>query len=364
MGGGVNEYMYYDRRSGLWSDKACVEGSRCVKMDCHMSNTHFSLLGFFKEPNYDEWMEQLFKHEGDCVWTDDEYEFMQAARQSWPTGCTESIYTVDESLIYYDVKPKPYGSMGIGLYTDQNCITPYEGDLTPEYVLKGMVCGGFVDGGDQYDAMCNGEAYDYGGGGDSSSIYDLQQQLETWNDAFDVFKQCLPCKAFSLTNVVAGMGYEANSDGSRYDNRRLNEDEEDDFTCNDDAGYEDVNQCMKFASKTNMMTATWREVEVAGTQGSLTGVSIVGRNNTFFGEKKWWQSSASNSKQARESHHLIGRSLDRRNSDTLKLARAWLFLSLSILLFGLAGCRYKSLEWDLEEDMEEPLFDKGEGYVA
>jgi hypothetical protein len=46
--------------------------ARCAKMDCHLSDTHWSLLGFFKHKDYDDWMEQLFKHEGICVWTDEE----------------------------------------------------------------------------------------------------------------------------------------------------------------------------------------------------------------------------------------------------------------------------------------------------
>ena len=56
QGGGVGEYMYYDRHKGVWDDYACQcnPGGRCVKMDCHLPDTHFSLLGFFKEPRYDE----------------------------------------------------------------------------------------------------------------------------------------------------------------------------------------------------------------------------------------------------------------------------------------------------------------------
>ena len=46
-GGGVNEYQYYDKDSGKW-DKSHCTGDRCAKMDCHLENTHFSVLGFFK----------------------------------------------------------------------------------------------------------------------------------------------------------------------------------------------------------------------------------------------------------------------------------------------------------------------------
>jgi hypothetical protein len=200
-------------------------------MDCHESNTHFSLLGFFKEPQYDEWMEQLFKHEGDCVWTDEEYKFMQSNHDIWPTGCEETIYMDSGATIYYGLKPEEYGSMSIGLYTDDRCVYEYTGTMmTAHDVVKGMVCGGYDD--DQDD--------NYG------NIWSLEDNLQTWNDAFDVYKQCQPCKAYDLTNFVAGRGYQANATGDRYDNNK-NQDEQDDdedadFTCNDDAGYDNVNQ--------------------------------------------------------------------------------------------------------------------------
>jgi hypothetical protein len=61
-GGGIGEYQFYDRHSQNWDKTSCVAKSgRCAKMDCHLKETNFQLLGFFKEPNYHEWMEQLFK---------------------------------------------------------------------------------------------------------------------------------------------------------------------------------------------------------------------------------------------------------------------------------------------------------------
>jgi hypothetical protein len=34
-------------------------------------------LAFFKEPNYQTWMEQLFNHQGVCLWNNNEYNLMQ-----------------------------------------------------------------------------------------------------------------------------------------------------------------------------------------------------------------------------------------------------------------------------------------------
>ena len=216
--------MYYDRKSGQWSDYACTQESnteRCVKMDCHLPETKFSLLGFFKEPNLNDWMEQLFKHLGDCVWTDEEYQFMQNDRDAWPDECTATeSYDSNGNTLYYDLKPGAYGSYDIGLYTDAACIVDY---------TEGLVA--------VPDVLADDD-------GDSSTT--LQETLETWNAAFDVFKQCQPCKAYSLTAVVAGMGYEANANGDRYagqDNgQRKLEDQDEEFQCHDAAGYNNVNQ--------------------------------------------------------------------------------------------------------------------------
>lgn len=77
QGGGLGEYQFYDRSTNSWDKTTCMydtngANARCAKMDCHLSDTHWSLLGFFKHKDYDDWMEQLFKHEGICVWTDEE----------------------------------------------------------------------------------------------------------------------------------------------------------------------------------------------------------------------------------------------------------------------------------------------------
>ena len=107
-GGGIGEYQYWDRDTQSYNDTACYYAedgsgsgdnnngddaaddqyarskSRCAKMDCHEPDTNWSVLGFFKHRNYDDWMEQLFKHEGMCVWNDEEYAFMKNARKAWP----------------------------------------------------------------------------------------------------------------------------------------------------------------------------------------------------------------------------------------------------------------------------------------
>jgi hypothetical protein len=75
--------------------------------------------------------------------------------------------------------------------------------------------------------------------------------------------------ARSLTKLlllsIAGQDdqYAANNDGT-------------DFDCYDQADYTNVNQCMKFMAKTEMQTATFRDLAVASAQGTLVDSPLAG----------------------------------------------------------------------------------------
>lgn len=284
-------------------------------MDCHDPNTEWSLLGFFKEPNYHEWMEQLFKHEGDCVWTDEEYKFMQKNREQWPSSCTITNTTVNGKYLYYDIKPEPFGSMGIGLYTDSKCIEEYKSKrkpITAEEVLINM-----------YGI--------YGGGGDQGSLVRLGKQLQTWNNAFDVFKYCNPCKAYDLVDIVAGSNYQRNVTGSRYVDVGHNDGGgggDNGFVCYDAADYTDVNQCMKFKTKTKMMTATVGDVTMAHMQGSITSFNV--------GEQQY---AASQKRKTVEFNHWWG----------FLLSYVWLILS-TVLIGHAAATYYDARKQTRESD--------------
>ena len=176
-GGGIGEYQYWDRDVQKWDTTACeyTGSSRCAKMDCHLSNTHWSLLGFFKHRSYDDWMEQLFKHEGVCLWTEQEYAFMAAARETWPQGCVVSGTTTDDGdYIYYDLKPVKGGGITLGLYTDPRCVEEYRSSgrndpITIENVVGNILSEGEASGSGDYEEV----------------VYDsLSESLSAWDSAF------------------------------------------------------------------------------------------------------------------------------------------------------------------------------------
>ena len=245
-GGGIGEYQFWDRKKQRWDTTSCNgdqdnDGqSRCAKMDCHLEDTNWSLLGLFKHKSYGDWMEQLFKHEGFCVWSDEEYGFMKNARKTWPQGCSVSSTTTSNgSYIYYDLKPTSNGGMTFGLYTDTRCMEEYHGSFSLQDVLENIL----LEGG-SHDSNDNSN-YDTGG-------YTLAQSLATWDSIFDTWKICHPCVAYDLNNV----GYNTDDDaskGSAYGTYRYGYDDDynyanygvehgNDFDCYDDAAYTNVNQ--------------------------------------------------------------------------------------------------------------------------
>ena len=82
-------------------------------------------------------------------------------------------------------------------------------------------------------------------------------------------------RARSLTELlllsIAGQG----DDQYNYNNNDGG-DGGDDFDCYDQADYTNVNQCMKFMAKTEMQTATFRDLAVASAQGTLVDSPLAG----------------------------------------------------------------------------------------
>jgi hypothetical protein len=230
-GNGLYEYEMYDPHAGEWDTSGCeLDGdneNRCVKMDCHLEGTEFELLGIFKQPETDDFFEQLFKHEGNCVWTEDEYDFMSENRENWPEGCAQSSI----SGLYYSTKPIEGGGMGIGAYTDSLC-TQQSNEEVDVYTLTG-------------------------------GSYD-QDYLDEWNAGLSIYTICQPCVAYTPAWMSK---YQ---DGDNNKDRRLSGDDDGDFECGDAAGYTNVNQCMKFNTHTEMVPITDYDLMKASVQGGLT----------------------------------------------------------------------------------------------
>jgi hypothetical protein len=280
QGGGNGEYSYFDPYTQEWDESACeINGNgRCAKMDCHMTNTTtWKLMGVYKEASYfgdDAFFEQLFKHEGICVWNDESlYEFMSESRESaWPEGCVSTgislpsnFYSNGGTYLYLDLKPTWNGNMTYGLYTDQICKTDYEGkQYSVEKVAKNM---GLLYG----------------------------KYLQQWNDAMEVYKVCQPCRSYNLLNTKQYYPTYSYSDGGENDYSSYSDPNSGYFECLDGANYINVNQCMKFRTHADLEVATWEDLVAATNQGGILQVNISG---TVYGsermsakEYKYWKTT-------------------------------------------------------------------------
>ena len=214
-------------------------------------------MGVYKEAEYfgnDAFFEQLFKHEGYCLWNDEDlYEFMSDARKSaWPEGCVSTGKTTsDGSYLYLDLKPTLNGNMTYGLYVDSVCKTEYTGSTT------------------KVDTVAKNMGLLYG------------EYLDQWNDGLEVYKVCQPCKAYNLLVDYAKSG--SWGSGRKLDDYYYSDPNENYFRCDDDADYTNVNQCMKFRSHAELEVANWEDLVIATEQGGMLDVSVGG---TVFGTEK------------------------------------------------------------------------------
>lgn len=253
-GNSIEEYQFYDLMSGEWDDSTCSRyggWKRCARLDCHEPGTGFELVGVFKETDgmYD-WTEQLFKHEGMCIWNDDEaYETMEKWMEKWPTSC-QQLYVSDSwgNPLYMAVKPLAGGNMTLAIYKDSGCTISSNMDLT-KYLVKLYQSKGYYD--------------DTG----YTAAQTWKEAIATWNEKMSYFKVCQPCVAYNLFSEQSNNKRErkgrflGNNDGDGYERKRYN--------CYDDAGYTNVNQCYKFETKTNLKMADEDDLITASKQGTI-----------------------------------------------------------------------------------------------
>jgi hypothetical protein len=196
-------------------------------MDCHEPNSHFKLVGVFKETNgFYDWGEQLFKHEGYCVWNDeDTYEFMTGRLESWPSQCTQlRLPDSNGDTLYLHMLPLGEGNLTMGVFADSSCTQVSSTTTFYDYVVM------------YYSSYYYGS--DYG----TAQAEVWEEYIEQWNEAMSTWKICQPCRAYSTSQ---------NYDNDNHDDHRFLENNENDgegdeeqwgYNCYDDAGYTNVNQ--------------------------------------------------------------------------------------------------------------------------
>mmetsp|Transcript_6680 Transcript_6680/g.7523 ORF Transcript_6680/g.7523 Transcript_6680/m.7523 type:complete len:737 (+) Transcript_6680:76-2286(+) len=288
QGLGIAEYKFYQRETGKWDGRTCRAQQywpfikRCQRLNCHEAHTKWELVGVFKQTDglYD-FTEQLFKHQGYCLWDADkdgsnsdssdsedgdneesssDYNFMTTLAENWVAECTqhESFVDANGNALYYDTKPLAAGFMTYGVYTDASCLT--ESDLTWSDIL---------------------EASDNDNDNDNDVLPSIAA-LDRWNALLGDYKICQPCRAYN--RVTTDEGGSGSGDGSEEDDSGDYEDGDDGeggkdrsgFDCYDAAGYLNCNQCYKFQTQTDMEVASTADLESATIQGTILALQVDG----------------------------------------------------------------------------------------
>jgi len=182
-------------------------------LDCHKRATDWKLLGVYRQDYY-QFLEQITKH----VWSYDSWEYgtMLNVLEYTKTYCKEVGY-FEGKLLYVDVMPQTGGYLEMGLYTDEKCITKYDGNMNYDTFLEYGY--GYGDDNDEYGEYYDeyGEYYDedgkyyddkdgygnrrslsynnYGNNDDNKNkeIDGMEYTLTDFNDIFDRFRECTSC---------------------------------------------------------------------------------------------------------------------------------------------------------------------------
>jgi len=268
-GNEIGEYQFYDHITSTW-DKTTCQTARCAKMNCHASRSHFQLIGVFKETDgFTDWAEQLFKHEGYCIWDGDkeegsgsgdgdgsssDYEFMSNRQDYIPQGCNQMYLEDDDgNTVYRGLTPLTGGNITESLYIDEDC-TQRSTMSFANYIVK----------------WYTNYYYDEDKGIQVAESW--MANTIRWNDLMMDYHVCQPCRAYNKVPT-----YE---DEDRF--RRLDEDdgggdeEKWGYNCYDDAGYRNCNQCYKFETKTDMEPASTEDLERASKQGTILAIKVDG----------------------------------------------------------------------------------------
>jgi len=285
-GNAIGEYQLYNFTSGDYTSAYCANQDsfwskltqRCVRMDCHEPNTHYKLVGVFKESDgLVDWAEQLFKHQGSCLWAEDDYETMEGYRTWWPSYCRQLYYTdYDGNTLYMDLRPQSEGNIGVGIYSDDLCVTPSSYTFS-DYILMYYSYYGYQD-----------KAYQV--------IETWETTLAEWNQYMNVYKVCQSCRAYDVNEEDDNDNSQSGSQDNRGNrNRWLEEndgegkEEPNGYNCYDAAGYTNCNQCYKFETKTDMEPVNRFDLEIASAQRTILEIKV---NGTWYGQGNPYRGSS------------------------------------------------------------------------
>lgn len=147
-------------------------------LDCHRLDTNWLLLGVYRE-NFEDYFEQISKH----LWYYSSYEYKIATSglELLSADCEGYGTSAYGDYLYRAPMPLQGGWFKMGLYTDNVCMNPYEGEEDNYYNMNN----------NNYKKDNNwNNYYDYYGEGQGNSD---EETLELFNQVYEEFKYCTLC---------------------------------------------------------------------------------------------------------------------------------------------------------------------------
>jgi hypothetical protein len=213
--------------------------------------SNFKPLGYFRQDSPVEFLTYVAKYQGSCSFSDGEVDAVASGITWLPQQCTQTQLE-DGTAIYFDLKPMKNGAVDVALYTNAKCSMEYTGSTTAQTVLTAYY---------GYDVS-------------------LEENMKNINTALDTFKVCSPCRTFDLSYTAP----DATDDGAVQQAEAVNDVNDMNFICTDDAGNAGINQCAVMAQNSQIGSATTSEIGLASQQGTITRLYAAAE-----GKESWWE---------------------------------------------------------------------------
>jgi hypothetical protein len=188
---------------------------------------------------------------------------------SQDTGIPLECTALNDNGLYYNIEPREGGNINIELYTDDTCTTVYTGNSA------------------------------------SAETFVPTDTVSQWNNAMDALKVCQPCVTYDLIPYIR-KNIQVNTDGNRYssyggDNTE-NDSSDDDVNANNNNNGEGdafvcrpggnnvgdngddnnannnnnniVNQCSMFRNNNDIFVASYQDIMLAESQGTVVGLQV------------------------------------------------------------------------------------------
>jgi hypothetical protein len=186
--------------------------------------------------------------------------------------------------------------------------------------------------------------------------YLSSEQMRQFNDAMTTFHRCQPCRAYNLDNTNGQLYYDGNDNNNNNNYYSDNDPHYPKYSCYDVAGYTNVNQCMKFRTKTQMMPMTQKDIHVATLQGTITHVQFYQKSDSDANRTTHHAQSLHTLSSSYQSIYFQPSLNEERNVTNISSAVAYAILSVAMLwTIGTISYCFSVCRWVIKKNTKQNI---------